>query len=192
MPVIDKVRNQIENNGYYSLIDENTIRSTWLYKKDFTEEIIQGESESGIFHYLDEQLNIEGGNLLYRYQLDRSASMVNDILSLLDTLTREGIIVHNPGEVSSYLFQYPDMAYLVLEICRFTAGHFSGNAELTIELYRDPEQEDNYLTLYVRQEIYDETIMERIDSISDKFEESLNQSRGWMIVTTDFQLPRSV
>ena len=95
-----------------------------------------------------------------------------------------------PEEVDSYLAQFPELAVLVPEICAALRAEFGDEAELALEMYTDPEIEDRYLTLYVRQAVYDRRIIERIDRTCSAFEDRQAGIPGYLLVTTDFRSPR--
>ena len=95
-----------------------------------------------------------------------------------------------PDEVRAYLDRFEGLANLVPEVCAALRAEFGGEAELSLELYTDPEIEDRYLTLYVRQAVYDRDIMERIDRACSAVEDRLSAASGRLLVTTDFRPPR--
>jgi hypothetical protein len=60
-----------------------------------------------------------------------------------------------------------------------------------LELYRDPEIDDEYLTLYVRQRRYDaDKLLEEIEDLRAGSQAALRETSGWLLVTTDFRPPR--
>ena len=61
------------------------------------------------------------------------------------------------------------------------------NTQLSLEVYHDPEIEDEYLTLYVRQADYDEHVLSTIEDIRAGYEGELAGRSGWLLVTTDFR-----
>ena len=61
--------------------------------------------------------------------------------------------------------------------------------ELSLELYHDPEIDDDHLTLYVRQEPYSERTRETIDEIGRAIRPVLRKASAWFSVTTDFRAP---
>lgn len=65
---------------------------------------------------------------------------------------------------------------------------FNLDYELSLELYIDPEIDDNYLTLYIRKNHYEEDFMSTIDSIRRIFDDI----EPYVCVTTDFQPKSSV
>ncbi len=100
------------------------------------------------------------------------------------------VTIPRPAEVREYLVQYPDMIALVLQVAVSASRRFGPATELSLELYRDPEIDDEYLTLYVRQASYDEDILDQIEELSVQYERGLHGKSGWLLVTTDFCPPR--
>jgi hypothetical protein len=95
-----------------------------------------------------------------------------------------------PAEVRAYLDQFEELASLVPEVCAALRAEFGDEAELSLELYTDPEFADRYLTLYVRQAAYDRDMLERIDRACTSVEDRLDTASGRLLVTTDFRPPR--
>jgi len=100
------------------------------------------------------------------------------------------VTIPRPAEVREYLVQYPDMIDLVLQVAVSASARFGPPTELSLELYTDPEIDDEYLTLYVRQTSYDEDILDQIEELSVRHERGLHGKSGWLLVTTDFCPPR--
>ncbi len=107
----------------------------------------------------------------------------------LDHLRLDGIALPSPHEVHGYLLRHPNIMEILLPVCETARDEFSANTHLSLEVYHDPEIRDEYLTLYVRQENYDQDFMDRIDKISASFEAELAEKTGWLLVTTDFRHP---
>jgi len=112
------------------------------------------------------------------------------IETMLEYLASIQIAVPNPEEVQDYLSHYPDIIELVMFACEETRNHFSLPTQLSLELYRDPEIADQYITLYVRQKEYDENIMDVIEEIWSTYDDKLSTKQGDFFVTTDFDFPR--
>jgi len=108
----------------------------------------------------------------------------------LKHIQQDGIIIPKPAEVRDYLLRYSDLADLVLSVCQLTRQRFDSQAQLSLEVYHDPEIEDEYLTLYIRQQKYDENVMKGIKEIRANYEGMLAEKTGWFLVTTDFRPPR--
>lgn len=109
--------------------------------------------------------------------------------SLLTLQQYLGFIFPNPGEVASYLRQNIWLYDVVLYACMLIEETFGNTARVTLELYSDPEIDDEFLTLCIRQFHYDDNIMEKIDSICSMYEKALTDQAGWFVVTTDFRPP---
>ena len=129
--------------------------------------------------------------LTYR---DRSASQEVGLTSIvetaLDELLGQDISVLDPAAVRRYLLRHLDMVDPMALIGKVAANRFGGSAQLSLELYQDPEVEDSYLTLYVRQEPYDADILDQIEDVSRLFDAELATLSGWLLITTDFGAPR--
>ena len=113
--------------------------------------------------------------------------------SRLETLVAEmspmGLCIPNFPEVKSYLFHHPDMIDLVQPICKAVLDRFPPPSQVALELFKDSEGDDQYLTVHVRQEQYDEDILDVLDEVSNQFDDILCDTSGWLLVTTDFQDP---
>lgn len=92
-------------------------------------------------------------------------------------------------EIADYLERHQDVAELLSEVCQSARAEFGEQAELSLELYRDPEIADQYLTLYVRQPAYDRQIMARIENVRSHYRDKLSARSAWLHVTTDFRPP---
>jgi hypothetical protein len=111
--------------------------------------------------------------------------------SLETRLSSQGIVISNPNDVFSYLDSHADLGNLVASVCAEVRQEFGPEAELALQVYRDPEIHDSYLSLYVRLVAYDDTIIARIDRVSEPFDEELARATGYLLVTSDFRPPRA-
>jgi hypothetical protein len=109
---------------------------------------------------------------------------------VLQALLQQGVIIPCPLEVQEYLDRYSELCDILPAASKNVRDRFDENVQLSLELYRDPEIEDDYLTLYVRQEHYDSDILTELNSISASFDGQLRLTPGWFLITTDFQPPR--
>jgi len=119
-----------------------------------------------------------------------SADVTSQIEKVLNWLLQNWIVIPQPAAVRDYLLHYPDMTNLLPSVCSIALEKFGMYTQLSLEVYRDPEIEDEYLTLYVRQKCYDEHIMDMIEDICAEYEGELAERSGWLLVTTDFRPPR--
>ncbi len=125
---------------------------------------------------------------LYKEDFTRNAATVE--YSLLRLIQYLGLRIHNSDEVVDYLLRYRGIYDATLFACIVTAETFGRNAEVSIEMYHDPEISDEYITIYVRQNKYDSDILDKIDSICREYEPALEGQNGWLLVTSDFRPPR--
>lgn len=127
------------------------------------------------------------------------AMNVNNVVDVLDTnigsealarIRETGVLVPEFDNVYSYLRDHREMIGLVEELAEPLLREFHSDSQLSLELYRDRESDDHYLTIYVRQHSYQPTLFERIDSVVRQFDQQLSKASGWLQVTTDFLKPR--
>ena len=95
------------------------------------------------------------------------------------------------SDAFEYLVYFPELATIVFEAVGVLRKEFPKPDEITVEMYHDPESNDYYLQACIRQKEYQDDIMERIEKVSKLFEERLDESKGWFLITTNFQPPRS-
>jgi hypothetical protein len=114
---------------------------------------------------------------------------VFQVQNLVQAVAPFRVEIPDLGEVKSYLQGHPDLAELLVPICRQIRDVLGHQAELSLEVYRDPECSDHYLTLFVRQRVYEPDLLARIEQVSSRFEEQLSERSGWLLVTTDFRPP---
>lgn len=125
-------------------------------------------------------------------RLDESVAGSANPGAVLDELAVHGILLPNRDELEAYLADHPELARLMGAMCEKVRAAFGPAVELSLETYADPEIDDRYLTLYVRQDPYTPTIIDRIDRACSEFHRSLEAVSGYFLVTTDFRRPRGV
>lgn len=117
-------------------------------------------------------------------------SLTRQTEDALTEIERRAISVPAPDSVREYLISHADTIDALRCITAEVFGYFANRAQVSLELYRDPEVDDEYLTVYVRQEKYDANILEQIDIVSALCESSIEDISGWILLTTDFRPPR--
>ena len=100
------------------------------------------------------------------------------------------VSIRNMSDVEGYVADHGTLRSLLNRICEQARIEFGHGTELTLELYRDPEIDDRYLTLLVRQPQYDANIVERLDQLAAQFADELDRCTGDLLVTTDFRPAR--
>ena len=101
-----------------------------------------------------------------------------------------GVLCPNRQQVRKYLEEHPGLSAIVARLCERSRQEFGPQAELSLELYRDPEIEDRYLTLYVRQDSYPVDLIDQIERVSRPFRRPLARLSGHVLLATDFSRPR--
>ena len=98
--------------------------------------------------------------------------------------------VKNTDEVKKYLMKFSDIVDLVPKVVNVAKKHFP-EAQLVLDLYLDPEIDDQYLVLYVRLNEYKEDFVERADRAEAEFLNDFVDKRGEIFLTTDFKKPEN-
>lgn len=125
------------------------------------------------------------------WKTDVTSSLVAEIDALLAQLHQFGVILGNQGEIRDYLVQFPDLIEVIPQAVRATLSHFPA-AQLFLDVYSDPEIQDQYLVLYVRVQKYDESIIQRIEEAEGEYLGFLTDKQGWLQLSTDFREPEFV
>lgn len=110
---------------------------------------------------------------------------VQDLFSELKEL---GVRIRDQQEVSNYLLCFPNLIDTVRRATEAASKHLP-EAQLSLELYQDPESEDEHLVLYARFPQYEEDVMSRIRKARNEYRAFLGQDSGYLLLTTDFRHP---
>ena len=102
-----------------------------------------------------------------------------------------GPILNHTTTVRRYLAEHPDIQRPLEVLCQAAVREFGANAELSVELFADPEESDEYLTLYVRQHEYADDLLDRIEAFDDEQGSLFDGCSASVLVNTDFQPPRA-
>ena len=97
----------------------------------------------------------------------------------------EGVQLASESRIREHLLQFADIAEVVSHAVEVAQRRFP-EAQLVLDVYRDPEIDDEYLVLYVRLSRYDDTVMERITEAESEYLDMLADKLGWIQLTTDF------
>jgi len=116
-----------------------------------------------------------------------SKSVVIDIEELMEWLARR-VRIENPNLIREYLSQFTGLLDVIPKAVNAAKKHFP-EAQLVIDVYRDPEIADCYLVLYIRLKHYDDSVIERLEKAEAEFLSHLVSKRGWIQLTTDFREP---
>jgi hypothetical protein len=120
---------------------------------------------------------------------DPSRFILDQAFEIWKILYEQGVIVPAKAEVLEYIAAYPDVLLAVVNASLLARNEFGISAQLSLELYEDPEIDDVHLSLIVRQETYSADIMDKIDKVCAAYEPYIQAFGGWFIFTTDFRKP---
>ncbi len=121
---------------------------------------------------------------------DKTADVTGQIDEVLNWLVARDVRIENPAAVRAYLLRYTDLLLVIPTVWKKAVTLLSPDTQFTLALYRDPEIQDEYLTLYARQWKYEDCVLDMIRAINVECEELLSQFSGWFITTTDFRRPK--
>lgn len=112
------------------------------------------------------------------------SSIENSLFGLNNSL---GIEFPNVDAVVDYSVRNPGFYDVLLYASILTKEKFGDSSQISVELYRDPECNDEYVSIYVRQDTYDDDIFGQIEEVSSECEVALTNTSGWLLITTDFK-----
>ena len=116
--------------------------------------------------------------------------VITQAQDLLQLLRARRVVVPDAVAVQDYLAGHPDLAAVVLRVADLLQRDFGAAEQVALELYRDQDVADEYLTYYVRSPSYtDDSIMSRIRKLWTEYGADLMDKSGWLLVTTDFDEP---
>jgi hypothetical protein len=120
---------------------------------------------------------------------DEAHETLPEVVDIITNLKAMHVMIREPTEIGEYLQGHSDLGSLISPICSRLRKTFPADATLSLEVYHDPEIRDEYLTLCIRKND-DEDILDRIDEAMAEFEQALGSVSGWLLVTTDFLVPK--
>ncbi len=127
----------------------------------------------------------------FQWQKPITVGVTSEIERLLWTMLSERVQIQRPSEVRSYLTRHSDMIEVLVSAYRIAKDHLGPQSRLSLEVYRDPEIEDEQLILYVRRDKYDPEFFKEMEIVRTEYLPRLTEKSGWLQLTTDFQPPRS-
>lgn len=114
-----------------------------------------------------------------------------EIEMLIGDILKNQIRIPEISKVKNFLSNYPELKEILPLVSKVTKKKFpSGKAQLSLEIDYDIESQDEQLVLFIRQDHYEEDILETIDEIRSRYSDSLIGKKAWIIVMTDFASPK--
>jgi hypothetical protein len=120
-------------------------------------------------------------------KMDSTITM--QIEKFLNWITHRNINIPHPNEIRNYLLQHYDILRFLPLVCKLAKEQFGPSHQISLEIYHDPEILDEYLTLYVRAQSYDESFIQKLEDLLPEYQSYLSDSTGWFLVMTDYQPP---
>ena len=131
-------------------------------------------------------------DLILRYKsFQHSADVTSEIEGDLSYVIALGILIPQPSELRQYFLAHPEILDVIVAVCEAVRHKFAAPTQLSLEIYKDPEIEDEYPTLYVRQTQYDKNLLGQLKKSRSEYEQILVINNGWFLLTTDFRPPKS-
>ncbi|HEU4386772.1 MAG TPA: hypothetical protein VFV34_03170 [Blastocatellia bacterium] len=119
-------------------------------------------------------------------------SLTFQIESTIRHLRANGVLVHSRADVNDYLLRFPDILAALPIVCDLCLTEGDPWEEVVLDIYRDREFLDEYVTLCLRRTKYGSRTIDDIDAIRARFETLLYGKTGWLLVTTDFRPPAGI
>ncbi len=110
---------------------------------------------------------------------------------VLDQIARQ-VLILEPDAVQNYLRGHRNLGRVLPTVCGAVRKHFGADAELALEVYRDPEIDDEYLALIVRRADSGPDFMGEIEAVGQLLHRKLRRTSGHLLITTDFRAPRGL
>lgn len=110
----------------------------------------------------------------------------NDLNECITQIKSLKIKLPHEQEIWEQLVRISQMAKPLSEACKLSRDEFP-ESELSLEMFFDPEGDDQYPILFIRQKTYENDIMSKIDNLMEKFDWFLEKNIGWFLITTDFK-----
>ena len=109
------------------------------------------------------------------------------LIDIFHHLGEHRVLVPNAREVEDYFAVHPQLALMLPSIGADVRRTLGPDVELSLELYKDPEIDDRYLTMYVRKETYESDMLDQLEAIRDRFNGvKWREIPGYFLLTTDF------
>jgi len=115
-----------------------------------------------------------------------TGAVTADIEGSLEWLHREQVKLVDGDAIREYIRLHSDMASAVDIVASLVRSRFGKNTQLLLDVYNDPEIDDQYLQLRVRAIDYNSEFMNLIDAVDALAEPVLRRRTGRILLTTDF------
>jgi hypothetical protein len=168
---------------------DNPFAHIWLTSSGTS---TSGAVHNGLFGGMTSQRPFVGRALVLPEGVDAWSSLfdrlfdwwLENALALVKAL---GTVLADATTVRHYLHRYPDTIGAVIQSCKMARECLSGYAQLSLEVYHDPEIKDEYLVLYVRPRREVAQAVDAVENISERLAALLAHKSGWLVATVDLR-----
>jgi hypothetical protein len=108
----------------------------------------------------------------------------------MEQLEKCSLSIPDKTAVSSFISQHSDLLNVISAICPTLRKTFHSGDQFSLEVYSDPETLRESLKLFIRQNEYQDDILEKINSIRNEFRELIYKASTRLHITTDFNPPQ--
>lgn len=119
----------------------------------------------------------------YKSEINNNNKNIKTLFDLLETLK---IKIVDEKDISDYLNKYHDLIKPLNKICKKARSLLGDDTRLALVRYIDPEIDDNYLTLYFRNEERDNEISEIIKTLKKFASKEIMSYEGHLLIQRDF------
>lgn len=100
-----------------------------------------------------------------------------------------GIKVPQKEEVKAYLDRFISEAHQVKNLLGISKNYFPHDAQFSLEINDDIEENSEWLVLYVRLHKYNKLLIDEIDAVNEAFKEQIFPNHSDLVLSTDYQPP---
>ena len=106
----------------------------------------------------------------------------------------KGTLVPDLSTLTTYIGKNNDLYRSLVEIVDLCLKWFGDRAQVSVEIYKDPETVDQHIQVVIRQDEYDQDLMEQIKFVHETWYSTGGYycSSSRIHVCTDFEKPMDV
>jgi hypothetical protein len=130
-------------------------------------------------------VRLSDARLAWNQSLNTSA-VTADIENALEWLQGEQVKLIKTDVIREYMRLHSDMVSAVDIIASLVRNRFGTDVELLLDVYDDPEIDDEYLRLRIRTTDYNSEFMNLIDTVDELVGPIVQHATGRLLLTTDF------
>jgi hypothetical protein len=116
------------------------------------------------------------------FEIDKFLSDVSKYVKIINVFDVRNFLNSESFKLSSY-------ETIITKIIKLKRVEFGDSAQLSLQINRDPEIDNEFLKFYIRQNEYSTDFMDKIDRLQEKYFEDLHKYDIWLLVSTDFKSP---